>query len=190
MLRFILVAFLSADALTSTGSNRCRRGQDAGSGLAAFTAGERRKSLAGFLGRRKLGSEAGFSFQVLGKALIGKREPDGVDFVAVGVFRQSESDFSGLQKFLGAVRCGNEVFTGNNIFSTGVFGHRFCGRFPAWENVPAFVRNVLDRNHPVTSAIVQNFAHVLSVQALVPWIVFWSVVVLFPLVECGFIRSL
>ena len=67
--------------------------------------------MAVFLGRRILGSEAGFSFQVLGKALIGKREPDGVYFVAVRVFRQSESDFSGLQKFLGAVGSGNEVFT-------------------------------------------------------------------------------
>ncbi len=121
--------------------------------------------MAGVLRRREA--------EVLGKALIGKREPDGVGFVAVGVFRQSESDFSGLQKFLEAVGSGNEVFTRNNIFSTGVFGHRFCGRFPAWKNAPAFVRNVLDRNNPVTSAIVQNFAHVLSVQALVPWIVFW-----------------
>ena len=129
--------------------------------------------MAGVLGRRRLRSEAGFSFQVLGNALIGKREPDGVDIVAVGVFRQSESNFSGLQKFLGSVGSGNEVFIGNNIFSIGVFGHRFCGRFPAWENVPAFVRNVLDRNNPVTAAIVQNFAQVLSVQALVPWIVFW-----------------
>ncbi len=67
--------------------------------------------MTGVLGRRRLGSEAGFSLQVLGKALIGKREPDGVYFVAVGVFRQSESDFSGLQKFLGAVGSGNEVFT-------------------------------------------------------------------------------
>ncbi len=64
--------------------------------------------MAGVLGMRRLGSEAGFSFQVLGQALIGKREPDGVDFVAVGVFRQSESNFSGLQQFLGAVGSGNK----------------------------------------------------------------------------------
>jgi hypothetical protein len=169
----VLFAFLSGDALTSTGSKRCRRGQDAGWRLAAFTGGGRRKSLAGVLGRRRLRSEAGFSFQVLGKALIGKREPDGVDIVAVGVFRQRESNFSRLQKFFGAVGSGNEVLTGNNIFSIGVFGHRLCGRFPAWENVPSSVRNVLDRKNPETSAIVQNFAHVVAVQALVPWIVFW-----------------
>jgi hypothetical protein len=168
-----LFAFLAGDALTSTGSNRCRRGQDAGRRLAAFSAGGRRKSLVGILGMRRLGSVAGFSFQVFGKALIGKREPDGVDFVAVGVFHQSESDFSGLQKFLRAVGSDNKVLTRNNIFSTCVFRHRLCGCFPAWENVPAFVRNVLDRNNPVTSAIVENFAHVLSLQALVPWIVFW-----------------
>ena len=60
------------------------------------------KSLGGVLGWGGPRSLAGFSEQVLGKALIGKWQLDGVHFVAVRVFGQSKTN---LKKGKGNACC-------------------------------------------------------------------------------------
>ena len=78
---------------------------------------------------------------------------------------------SRLEEFFGAVDSRNEMFVHNNIFSSFVLGDGLCCSFPAWKNVLSFIWNVLDGNDAETSAIVQNFAHVLFVESGVPGIV-------------------
>jgi hypothetical protein len=61
----------------------------------------------------------------------------------------------GLEKFFGAIACGNEVFRQNNVFSCYVLRDGLCCCFPAWENVRSFVWNVLDTKFcPYTLGVV------------------------------------